>query len=108
MTTDSYPKLFDLEDDVRGLVRRTDPETSMAAATKAKPKSEAHRDLALRVLRQHVAGLTDFELGSICGVQQASIGVRRGELVRKGLVEYAGFTRPSPSGSPARVWRVVS
>ncbi len=29
------------------------------------------------------------------------------ELVAAGLVSYAGFARPAPSGAMARVWRVT-
>ena len=49
-------------------------------------------------------GLTDFELAAMSGKAQTSIGVRRKELCRMGLVEGTTRTRPAPSGSPAAVW----
>jgi hypothetical protein len=90
--------------------RRTDPDTSHEAAARQTPdKTRADHDKVLRALRDHPAGLNDFELESVTGVAQTSIGVRRGELMaaeRGALVEYAGVKRPSPSGSPSRVHRL--
>lgn len=86
--------------------RRSDPETSHAAARRVAPKAQRDRDRVLAVLR--VGGpMTDFEIAAALRGQQTSLGVRRGELVKAGLVEWAGTHRPSPSGSPARVWRVT-
>lgn len=89
--------------------RTTDPWTSHEAARRAKPKAETNRALALKALRAAgPAGLTDFQLAEVTGVQQTSIGKRRGELVKAGLVEKVpGVRRPSPSGSPAQVWRAT-
>ena len=88
--------------------RWTDPETSHEAAAAHPDVRATDRDLALTVLRAHPDGLTDFELGVLMGRQQTSAGKRRCDLMRLGLVEYAGIKRPSPSGSPARVWRVIA
>jgi len=88
--------------------RRTDPDTSHAAAARSTTRAGADRDLVLRVLADHPAGLTDFELAAHAGRQQTSLGVRRGELRDSGLVESAGVTRPSPSGSAAQVWRLTA
>lgn len=85
--------------------RVTDPATSHQAAARARHTAEDDRQLVLTILREH-GPLTDFEIAELAGRQQTSLGVRRGELVKVGLVEYAGITRPSPSGSPARVWRI--
>lgn len=90
------------------MFRTTDPATSREAAKRAAPNAETHRGLALRTLRAAgPGGMTDFELAALVGIQQTSIGKRRGELVKQGLVVNAGFTRPSPSGSPATVWRAT-
>jgi hypothetical protein len=108
VTTDYYaPKLFDDPSDLREMVRITDPETSYEAAEAVAPNKERDEVLTLRILREHAAGLTDFELADIAGRQQTSLGCRRVALVRKGQVEYAGFTRPSPSGRSAKVWRAL-
>lgn len=82
--------------------RRTDPETSHHAANHDRTTDRAR---ALDILRAHPDGLTDFELADLMHRQQTSAGKRRHELMAAGLVEYAGHTRPAPSGSPARVWR---
>jgi hypothetical protein len=89
------------------VARRTDPATSHQAAAHAAATAGTHRARALDALR-HAGdrGLTDFELAAVTRLQQTSIGKRRGELVRLGLVVSTGTTRPAPSGSPAIVWRV--
>lgn len=88
--------------------RRTDPETSRLAAADAQPRAARHRDRALAALREAgEEGLSDFRLAEITGIQQASIGVRRGELVKAGLVEYSGRNGLSPSGSACRIWVAV-
>ena len=88
--------------------RVSDPDTSHQAAKLATVNAGTNRALALEALRAAGPdGLTDFALAEIVGIQQASIGVRRGELVRMGLVEATEMRRPSPSGANAIVWRAV-
>ena len=82
------------------------PNTSHRAALFAAPKAETHR-VALRVLKAHPDGLTDFDLARLTGIPQTSIGVRRKELVRMGLVEATDKRRPAPSGAKAIVWRAL-
>lgn len=89
------------------VARRTDPETSHLAAKDAQPKAGTHRALALRTLTEHPEGLTDFDLARLTGVPQTSIGVRRKELVRAGLVVATDERRKAPSGSLAIVWRAA-
>jgi hypothetical protein len=91
--------------------RNSDPETSHLAADRAGMKASHNR---LMVLRHLIAGgpMTDFELAEACGIQQTSIGKRRGECRDWSLVEVAldrgtAITRKSPSGSPALVWQVT-
>lgn len=89
--------------------RLTDPETSRLAA-EARPEGKAtDRETVLDLLRTvWPAGLTDYELADRMGRQQNSVGKRRSELTKAGLVEWAGTHRPAPSGSPCRVWRYVA
>lgn len=87
--------------------RRMDQATSIVAAKRTYPLAGRHRTLALRVHYEHAAGLTDFELADLTGVTQPSIGKRRLDLMRIGFIEATNGTRPSPSGSPARVWRIT-
>ena len=86
------------------MARASDPATSHAAARDALPNAKTNRARALSLLRQFPDGLTDFELADLTGVQQTSIGKRRGELRDAGLVYDTGTRRPSPSGSQAVVW----
>lgn len=94
-------------DDISALARATDPDTSRQAARNATVNANTNRALALRILRDNPDGLTDFELAALSGVQQTSIGKRRGELVALNLVVKTSQRRPSPSGSPSIVWRPI-
>lgn len=100
------------------VARRSDPDTSHAAAEDAKRTANTLRWRCLQTLKAHPEGLTDFELADEVQSQQTSAGKRRGELVKAGLVEKAMWgdgvvqkrevvKRPSPSGSLAIVWRYV-
>lgn len=90
------------------VARRTDPDTSHQAAQRTQATAPGHRAIALAELRAAgTRGLTDFELADRTGIAQTSIGKRRGELVAVGLVVPTDFRRPSPSGTPAIVWRAV-
>lgn len=88
--------------------RNSDPETSHAAANRATISSAIDRGKVLAVHASHPEGLTDFELATIMGRQQTSVGKRRGELRDLGLIEASESTRPAPSGSSAIVWRITS
>lgn len=90
----------------RGRARRTDPETSIAAA----------RSVKVTEMQGHVldalddSPCTDEEL--IARIQDAGIkatpqGVRsrRAELVEKGLVEFSGKWGHTHLGNKSRVWQ---
>lgn len=94
-------------DDFEPVARRTDPDTSWAAAEDASLNADTHRARVLAALRAHPDGLTDFELGDLLGLQQTSAGKRRGELRDIGLVVNAGCKRPAPSGSMSIVWKAA-
>lgn len=88
-------------------------ETSEAAAKDSGFKASVNRILAMRMLWIH-GGLTDFELAEKTGLQQTSIGKRRGECAAAGLVgvvtdgEGNNLKRPAPSGSAALVWQLTA
>jgi hypothetical protein len=90
--------------------RSTDPETSVDAADDANRFAKGNRLRALRLL--HIYGpQTDFELAAKSGLQQTSIGKRRGECAQRGyvekLIEFGDVVkRPAPSGSAAIVWQI--
>lgn len=91
--------------------RRCDPETSHLAAARAKLGASHGRLMVLRYLAE--GPKTDYELAAATGIQQNSIGKRRGECRDHGLVEVftdatgVKETRPSPTGSPTLVWRIT-
>lgn len=84
--------------------RRDDHPTAIEAS---KIPRQTDREKVLETHRQFPGGLTDFELASVMGRQQTSIGKRRGELVRAGLIIGTTERRPSPSGSAAIVWKIT-
>lgn len=92
--------------------RVTDPTTSHEAAarqTPAKVRSE-HR-LVLQLLAK--GPMTDFDLASLASIElkrtvkSVSLGVRRGELVRMGLVRNSGTFGVSDTGSRAIRWAIT-
>lgn len=88
--------------------RTTDPETSHQAAAAHREQRVTDRERALDALvAAGGRGLTDFELSDAIGRVATSAGKRRHELVAAGMVRYAGFRRPSPSGSQAMVWETI-
>jgi hypothetical protein len=87
--------------------RASDPGTSHTAAARASVRAATDRALVLRIHQQWTAGLTDFELAELAGRQQTSLGVRRGDLRKAGLIRDSGLKRPAPSGSPATVWIIT-
>lgn len=90
------------------IARASDPITSHQAAAATAPRAGTTRARALVALAAagH-RGLTDFELAARTGLGQTSVGVRRKELRDAGLVEATDERRPSPSGTPALVWRIT-
>ena len=88
--------------------RSTDPGTSHAAAANQRRRlGAAHRRVLAALVHAGERGLTDFELAAQTGRKQTSFGVRRGELVKAGLVRRTGDTRPSDTASDAAVWAIT-
>ena len=89
--------------------RRTDPITSHLAARSQTPaKVNASHRIILSLLKWEAA--TDFELARLASqslgrkVLPTSLGVRRSELVKAGLVADSGVKGTSDTGSPAIKW----
>lgn len=89
------------------LARKGDPATSHQAAADAARNAGNNRAAVLRAHARNAAGLTDYELADLTGLQQNSAGKRRGELRDAGLIEQTDQRRPAPSGSLAIVWRIT-
>lgn len=88
--------------------RRTDPDTSRAAAARSPATRRADCIEVLRIHAKYQDGLTDFELAHIMRRQQTSAGKRRGELRDLGLIAPTDLRRPAPSGSPSIVWKITA
>lgn len=91
---------------VAATARRTDPDTSQAAAAQARRHSQRDELLVLHTLAQ-LGPSTDHEIADHCGRLQTSLGVRRKALVDRGLVEWSGQKRPTQTGVLARVWQLT-
>lgn len=107
------PGLIQRDADVLTFARRSDPETSHAAADAVRPQyARAIRELIGEIL--DVKGpLTDEEiyrelskLLPIGDPSPSGARTRRSELVKAGDVEYAGYTRTLSTGREGRVWRL--
>lgn len=90
--------------DWRKLVRTSDPETSRQAARKTVPRISQTKQRVVDCLALHPQGLCDEQIARLTKLKESSASKRRGELVTDGLVKYAGHTRLTSTGSPAKVW----
>lgn len=79
--------------------------TSAEAAERAEPRAGTDRAKLLAMLREAPDGLTDQEMQR--WMLSSTQRPRRIELVRAGLVEDSGQTRPTFTGRKATVWRAV-
>lgn len=98
--------------------RATDIDTAHRAAVIAIGRAATNRRLALDALYDAPEPLSDFDLERVTGVRQTSIGVRRGECVKAGLVCRAFLLDPvslervplngvSPSGAACSRWELT-
>ncbi len=85
----------------KGMTRHSDGDTPRLAAQKVLPRLSTDRARVKECL-ETFGPMTDFQLAERLGGQQTSLGKRRLELK---CVD-TGLRRPSPSGSPAVVWRL--
>jgi len=99
--------------DPRLLARSRDPDTSHAAAARVREFGDHHHALILKVLRDYPRGLTVHEIAAHCRLTAHAVGKRIAELARAEAIDpvlkpdrTGTLTRRSPSGRPARVWRI--
>jgi DNA-directed RNA polymerase specialized sigma24 family protein len=86
----------------RGKARRTDPETSHAAAVQL--DAEALEERVLDCVRgSGIWGLTTEEIADALGIPRDSVSPRMPSLVRRRKVKEFG-RRPNRSGRSAIVW----
>lgn len=76
------------------------------AARRAAGHAATDRGLVLRVLAEH-GPLSDFDIARIAGRAQTSLGVRRGELVKLGLVRRYDRDGISDTGSACIRWTLT-
>lgn len=82
--------------------------TELIAALQAGHKSGATRARVLEYLYQQADhGATDVEIEAALRLNRPTGGNRRGELRDARLVAATDRTRPTATGSPARVWAIT-
>lgn len=88
------------------LARRSDPDTSHAAAERAARFAKSHDERILAVLEE-TPGLTAEEIGRRCGLAGMQVSRRMAHLHRQSRVERTGEQRRTVAGLPAAVWRIT-
>lgn len=88
-----------------GLARRTDPETSKAAAKSIEVGPV--ENLFIETVAKTIYGLTSNQVCAITGLQQNTINPRSAPLVRKGFLYDSGLRHQADNGRWAIVWRIV-
>ncbi len=104
---------------LRAVARRTDPDTSHAAAASVKELTKKQKAVLaiLRVLTESMGGATDEQIADAYQTnlpwerlpEQSDSGLRtrRSELVRKGVVVDSGERRRNRAGRQCAVWKAV-
>ena len=87
------------------LARRTDPDTSHAAARSASGVAGAHRRLILGALARRP--MTSTEIARFTGLEMVQVARRMHELVELGLARDSGSRRPMESGRASIVWALA-
>lgn len=87
--------------------RRSDPETSQAAAD-AWPEIRGEQRIAVYrfLLSQGKAGATDYAIGQALRIQRTSAGKRRKELLDLGYVIETDRRAATDTGASAIVWQI--
>ncbi len=112
--------LLDQEESWHEVVRNTDPETSRNAAKKAtrdRKETEKGRQNVRYILRTHgpctdeeiyLLSLPRMESGEVPSRTDDRLRHYRLQLVNKGDVKFAGYTRETSTRTQAQVWELVS
>jgi hypothetical protein len=85
--------------------RRSDPDTSRAAA--ARTPVAALEDRVLRALRVSKEGMTTHELAWLLKLELVSVSPRMRPLAQKNLVRDTGERRASDNGRSSIVWKAI-
>jgi uncharacterized membrane protein len=103
----TQPSLFDIPTlwTKSGASRRSDPETSKAAAKSL--DTNALESLVLETLRKHLGGLTSHEVASLTGLSLVTVSPRMAPLVRKGKICDSGERRSGVGFRSSTVWKCL-
>lgn len=92
--------------DYTRLARSTDPDTSQAAAVRAREFSGKHAAAIYVWLADHPAGGTKDEISKGTGIDSIAVARRISELRETAGVYDSGERRKTPTGRSACVWKV--
>lgn len=87
--------------------RRTDPDTSMAAAEKAAPVAAEHKELILGLLLLVKRPMGGTEIARRLGLTQVQVCRRLPELKSAGHIRVAEGEGRTQSGRAERLWEVA-
>jgi predicted transcriptional regulator len=87
-------------------VRRSDPETSLAAANSMLAGAADHRAKILAVLQDGIPR-TYVEIAEACGLDPIAVARRMSELAKLGQVRRLAATKPTPSSRAAHLWEAA-
>ena len=105
VATSRPPKAEQLDLVIPG-ARRSDPETSLAAANSMLEGAADHRAKILAVLADGIAR-TYVEIADVCGLDPVAVARRLSELHRLGAIRRRAETRLTPTGRPAHLWEAA-
>lgn len=84
-----------------------EPNTSYEAVKGEHSKIQKQRLKVYATYIEHPEGLTDEEVGLILNMASTTAGARRIDLRDNfGLIEYAGYRKPTRSGKTAKAWKI--
>lgn len=94
--------MSDLQPDLFARARRSDPETSHAAAERVN-FAAAH----YRAISGALAGCeaTIYQIASLTGLSHVQVARRLPEMQEAGIAEPTGTTAAGPTGRQCRLWR---
>lgn len=108
---DGHPDLFSILDGAilprtTAYARRSDPETSEAAAESIRP-TELEAEVLASLKSFGEKGATTHELQARMGLERVTVSPRMAPLVRKGYAIQTDKRRPGPSGRSCIVFQAL-
>ena len=87
--------------------RRSDPDTSKAAASRASGRTDTHGAKIRLCLMDVLDGGTCYEIAAVTGLTHVQVDRQMRALQRRGYVAETTTRRNSPNGDPCIVWSIA-